>query len=110
MAESTQVIQIARSKPTLALLALATHHVLHTGEWDNSCHVLMSTWTIAFGCLAAAEYVYNPQMHSVMSAVTTAATAAIVYFALLTASVTIHRGFLHRLRRVSGLLILTRAN
>jgi hypothetical protein len=100
MAQSAQIVQLARSKSVVALLALATHYVLHSGEWDNTFHVFLGIWTIAFSGLAVAEYKYNPRVNSIIAATKTSGTAATVYFTVLTISILLHRGFFHRLRNV----------
>jgi hypothetical protein len=104
----TQLIQLAHSKPVVALSALVTHYVLHNGEWDNTFHVFLGLWTAAFGGLAAAEYMYDSQANSISAAVKVAAGASAVYFGVLFTSILLHRGFFHRLRKVSGRRLVDR--
>jgi hypothetical protein len=100
MAQFFQIVQLARSKPIIALIALATHYVLHNGEWDNTFHIFLGIWTVAFSGLAVTEYTYDPRVNSVIAATKVSATAATVYFTFLTTSVLLHRAFFHRLRNV----------
>ena len=100
MAQIVQPVELAHNKPMIALLALATHYVLHNGEWDNAFHIFLGIWTVAFGGLAAAEYAYDSRGSTISAAVKVTATAAVVYFSVLTASIFLHRGFFHRLRKV----------
>ncbi|KAF1920436.1 cytochrome P450 [Ampelomyces quisqualis] len=102
MAPMFHSVQIAHSKPIAALLALATHYVLHIGEWDNEFHVFLGIWTVAFGGLAAAEYMHDPRVTSIGVAVKVSSVTAIVYFSVLTTSIILHRAFFHRLRRIPG--------
>jgi hypothetical protein len=100
MTNFAQIVQIARSKPITALLAIATHYVLHSGEWDNTFHIFLGIWTFAFSGLAVAEFTCDPRVNSVIAAAKVSATAATVYFTVLITSILLHRGFLHRLRHV----------
>lgn len=92
---------LAHSKPVFAFLALGTHWILHNGEWDNSFHAVIAIWLLFFGGIATAEYVSDPRITTVGAAVGVAATAAAVYFSTLVTSIILHRGFFHRLRKVS---------
>jgi hypothetical protein len=100
MAQSAHLIQVACSKPAAALLALATHYVLHNGEWDNSFHIFLGIWTVALGGLAVTQYVYDPRTHGIVAASKVTAASAAVYFTVLTTSILLHRAFFHRLRNV----------
>lgn len=100
MAKYAHMVQLARSKPAAALLALATHYVLHNGEWDNSFHIFLGIWTVGFSGLAVSEYAYNPRPHGIVAAAKASAASAAVYFGVLMASILIHRAFFHRLRNV----------
>ncbi|KAH8724657.1 cytochrome P450 [Phaeosphaeriaceae sp. PMI808] len=90
-------VQIA---PIFVLLALATHYILHNGEWDNTFHVILAIWTVAFSGLAVTEYMYDPRVNSVNAVLRITATAASLYFGVLTTSILLHRGFFHRLRKI----------
>ena len=100
MTQYAHLVQIACSKLAAALLALATHYVLHNGEWDNSFHVFLCIWTFAFSSLGLSEIVYDPRARSVFSAMSVTAASAAVYFAVLTTSILLHRAFFHRLQNV----------
>ena len=100
MANYAHMAQLARSKPAAALLALATHYVLHNGEWDNSFHVFLGIWTVGFTGLAVSQYAYDPRLHGIIAAAKISAAFAAVYFGVLMASIFIHRAFFHRLRNV----------
>ncbi|KAH7095576.1 cytochrome P450 [Paraphoma chrysanthemicola] len=102
MAKIIQLSEVAHHKSVFALLALATHYVLHNGEWDNAIHYLMGVWLVAFGGLAFTEYAYNSATTTIGAAAKVSATAASIYFGVLIASVLIHRGFFHRLRKIPG--------
>jgi fatty-acid desaturase len=84
----------------VALVALATHYVLHNGEWDNKFHIFLGIWTVAFSGLAVVEYTYDPRTNSIVAATKTSATVATVYFTVLTTSILLHRAFFHRLQDV----------
>jgi hypothetical protein len=101
-AELYHLVELVQSKPLIASLALLTHYVLHSGEWDHSIPVFFNIWAIAFGGVAAIEYVANPRAKTVGSALQFTATVAALYFSTLVASVLLHRGFFHRLRKVSS--------
>lgn len=94
------MVQLARSQPAAALLALATHYLLHSGEWDNSFHILLGIWTVGFSGLAVSEYIYNPRPDGIVAAAKVSAASAAVYFGVLMASIFVHRAFFHRLRNV----------
>lgn len=100
MVQVTQILELARIKPIIALLALASHYVLHSDEWDNGFHIFLGIWTIAFGGLATAEYVYDPRIKTIGAVIQFIATTAAVYFGTLITSILLHRVFFHRLRRV----------
>lgn len=100
MTKFAQIVRLARSKPFVALFALATHYVLHHGEWDNTFHLFLAIWMVAFSGLVIAEYTYDPRANSIIAATKVSATAATVYFTVLTTSILLHRGFFHRLRNV----------
>jgi hypothetical protein len=100
MAQSIIPVQLAHSKPFIALLALITHFVLHSAEWDNSLHVFFAIWTAGFGGLAVAEYGYGPQPATINGTLLTATSTAALYFSVLMTSILLHRGFFHRLRTV----------
>ncbi|KAH3910676.1 hypothetical protein HBH56_144800 [Parastagonospora nodorum] len=102
MANYAHMAQLARSKPAAALLALATHYVLHNGEWDNSFHVFLGIWTVGFTGLAVSQYAYDPRLHGIIAAAKISAAFAAVYFGVLMASIFIHRAFFHRLRNIPG--------
>jgi hypothetical protein len=93
-------LALAHTKTVISLLALATHYILHSREWDNRFHYFLGLWLVSFSGLGAAEYLYDTEEKSISKAVQTTATAAAVYFGTLTASILIYRGFFHRLRRV----------
>jgi hypothetical protein len=93
-------MQLAHSKASIALLALATHFVFHTDEWDYSLHVFFAVWTAAFGGLAVVSYGYEPQPTTIGGALLTATSTAALYFGVLVTSIVLHRGFFHRLRKV----------
>jgi hypothetical protein len=92
--------ELAHNKPFVALLALATHYILHNGEWDNSLHVFFGTWMVAFGGLVVTEYGYDPQVSTMGTAVMAATSVAALYLSILTISILLHRGFFHRLHTV----------
>lgn len=96
-----RVVDLAHSKPAVAVLALASHYVLANGEWDNTFHLILGTWVLAFTGLTMADYLYGSQAHTLGDALKTSTAAALVYFAVFFASILLHRGFFHRLRNVS---------
>lgn len=100
MARASQVLAFATSKPIVAGLALVTHSILHRDEWDNSFHAVLGVWAAAVSGLATAEYVFNPDVHSVGSAVRIATVTAVIYLGILVMSALIHRVFFHRLQTV----------
>lgn len=57
-------------------------------------------WLASFGGIAAAEYLQDPQVHSIGGAAKAATTAAGIYFGVLCTSILAHRVFYHRLRKV----------
>jgi hypothetical protein len=104
-------MELANNKPIIALSALATHSVLHHGEWDNSLHIIFGAWILGFGGLLATTY--NSQTHSIGAALKVTMNTAALYFSILIASILLHRGFLHRLRNVRdivSILYLTHPN
>ena len=105
MTQLAQPVELAQSKPVIALLALATHYILHQGEWDVTFHVVLGTWTAAFSGLAVAEYAYSLQTNTIGAAVKVMTTSTVLYFSVLAASILLHRGFFHRLRKVSKELL-----
>jgi hypothetical protein len=100
MAQLAILVQLAHSKSFVALLALATHYIFHTTEWDNSLHIFFAIWTAAFGGLAVAAYGYGTQSTTISGALQTATSTAALYFSVLITSILLHRGFFHRLRTV----------
>jgi hypothetical protein len=100
MAQLAILVQLAHSKSFIALLALATHFLFHTDEWDNSLHVIFAAWTAAFGGLVVVKYRYGPQPATIGGALITATSTAALYFGVLVTSIVLHRGFFHRLRKV----------
>ena len=99
--EDTPIIlnmDLPHTSPFIALFALATHSVLHFGEWDNSLHIIVGVLLAVFSGFAAT--IYNPPTHNINTAFITTVTAAALYFAILTTSILLHRGFFHRLRNV----------
>jgi|TARA_R110002003_G_scaffold68_15_gene6202 hypothetical protein len=103
MAQLIKPDELAHHKPIFALLALATHYVLHKGEWDNKFHLFLGGWMVAFGGLAITEYAYDSRANTIGAALKVTATAAAVYFGVLMTSILLHRGFFHRLRKVGCL-------
>lgn len=101
MIQLVRADQLAHNKTIFSLLALATHFVLYKGEWDNRFHYFLGLWLVSFGGLATAEYLYDAEAKSVATVAQITASAAAVYFSTLVASILLHRGFFHRLRRVS---------
>jgi hypothetical protein len=97
----TRLVEIAHSKPAVAVLALATHYILHSGEWDNAFHIVLGVWAVAFGGLTVAEYLYSSNVNTLGSAMRASTTVALVYFGVFFTSILLHRGFFHRLRNVS---------
>jgi hypothetical protein len=91
-------MEFAHNKLVNALLALATHAVLHYGEWDNSLYTIFGAWILGFSSLLVT--IYSSQTHTIGGALITTINAAALYFGVLIASILIHRGFLHRLRNV----------
>jgi predicted MFS family arabinose efflux permease len=97
-----RVVELVQSKLLIASLALITHYILHNDEWDHSITVFFNIWVVAFGSVAAIEYVADPRAQTVGSALQSAATVAAIYFSALVTSILLHRGFFHRLRKVSS--------
>lgn len=94
------LLRVAHSKPIVGLLALATHFVLHSAEWDNSFHVFLGVWALAFGSIAITNFLQPSHAASLVGAFSTTIATAIVYFTVLATSILVHRGFFHRLRSV----------
>lgn len=102
MVRVSQLVELVQSKPIVALLALVTHYVLHSGEWDNAFHIFLGIWAVTFSGIAAAEYLYDERANPIGAVVQVLTTTAGIYFGILITSVLIYRGFFHRLGRVSG--------
>ncbi|KAF2851298.1 cytochrome P450 [Plenodomus tracheiphilus IPT5] len=102
MVRAAQVLALATSKPVAAGLALATHAILHQGEWDNEFHLVLRAWTLALGGLATAEYIYDPHVSSIGTAIRITSVTAAVYMSVFITSILIHRAFFHRLRHIPG--------
>ena len=100
------IMGLAHSKALIATLALATHYALHRSDWDNTFHTVIGIWAVAFGGIAIFEYVADGRTESLGVAVQLAARTATFYFAILIASILLHRGFFHRLRKASAPLTL----
>ncbi|KAF1837964.1 cytochrome P450 [Decorospora gaudefroyi] len=98
----TRLVELVRSKPFAASLALVTHYVLHSDEWENSFHVFLGIWTVAFGGIAVLEYVCDSRAQTLGLAIQITATAATIYFGTLATSILLHRVFFHRLRGIPG--------
>lgn len=92
--------ELIRSKPLAAALGLFSHYVLNNGEWDNSSHLVLSSWVLTFAGLVAFEYAADPRVTSILGALQVAGTAAAVYLGTLIASILVYRAFFHRLRKV----------
>jgi hypothetical protein len=90
----------AHNKLVIGLFALVTHSVLHYGEWDNSLLPIFGGWILAFSGIAATAY--DAQTHGLGATLKTTLSAAVLYFGVLTTSILLHRGFLHRLRKIPG--------
>lgn len=103
MAKLMSSIQVARSPPVLAVLALLTHLILHQSEWDNHLHIWIVIWLLSFGSVATVECIQDPRVHSIGSVVKVTITAVVWYFGVLTASTLTHRVLFHRLRKVAAL-------
>jgi cytochrome P450 len=95
-------LNIAHNKVVIAVLALTTHFVLHSSEWDHDLHIFLGLWSLAFGGLFTAEYLHQDHTKALAAAIQTTATIAAIYFGTLIASVLIYRGFFHRLRGIPG--------
>lgn len=89
------------NKTIIALIALITHYIVHRGEWDNNFHIVIGIWVILFGSVACFEYIAATSARNVSIAIQLAARTASLYFAILAASILLHRGLYHRLRKVS---------
>lgn len=100
MAQFIRPVELAHNKPFFAAIALVTHYILHNGEWDNSFHIFLGLWTLAFGGVATAEYLYDARVKTIGAVISVTAGMAAVYFGTLITSILLHRGFFHRLRRV----------
>lgn len=102
MAQFIRPVELAHNKPFFAAIALVTHYILHNGEWDNSFHIFLGLWTLAFGGVATAEYLYDARVKTIGAVISVTAGMAAVYFGTLITSILLHRGFFHRLRRIPG--------
>lgn len=89
-----------RSKPVIAFLALATHYVLHTFEWDTRFHLILYSWALGFGGIALITFMTGQHAGAIAATVQMTATVASLYFSVLFTSILLHRGFFHRLRKV----------
>lgn len=94
--------ELLQSKPFVSLLALVTHYILMSAEWDNAFDLVLRTWALAFGGIAAIIYLADRRTEAIATTVQTTAAIASLYFSVLITSVLIHRGFFHRLRKVCG--------
>lgn len=103
MAKLMSSIQVTRSPPVLAVLALLTHLILHQSEWDNHLHIWIVIWLLGLGSIATVECIQDPRFHSISTVVKVTTTAAVWYFGVLTASTLTHRVLFHRLRKVISL-------
>jgi uncharacterized membrane protein len=102
MMRAVLFVELAHIRPFIALLAIATHYILHNGEWDNSLDVFFGIWMVAFISLIAMVYGCDPKASTIGAAVWAATSIAALYFSVLTISILLHRGFFHRLRTVSN--------
>ncbi|EMD97546.1 hypothetical protein COCC4DRAFT_203974 [Bipolaris maydis ATCC 48331] len=91
-----------RSKPVIAFLALATHYVLHTFEWDTRFHLILYSWALGFGGIALITFMTGQHAGAIAATVQMTATVASLYFSVLFTSILLHRGFFHRLRKFPG--------
>jgi hypothetical protein len=90
-------VELVRSKVSLALLGLLTHHLFHRYEWDYEVHRWLVIWPVALASIGAVEWVHSS---AIKAALGTATTAGAVYFGTLVISILFHRVFFHRLRKV----------
>ncbi len=100
MSATDFLVELVNNKPVFGALALVTHHVLHSAEWDLMAHVILGYWTAFFGACTAAEYMYDRRVKSLGQAIGYTSVSAAIYFGTLIASTLIHRGFFHRLGKV----------
>lgn len=100
MARLVNPVEIAHSPPVLAVLSLFTHLILHRDEWDTRMTSWLTAWILGFSGLAAAEYLQDPRASSVGAVAKVTATAAAIYFGVLSISILAHRVLFHRLRKV----------
>jgi hypothetical protein len=98
------IVQDAHSILPVALLALATHRMIHQGEWDNHAHLLLGIWASGPGLSAVHAHIHGSSMRSVIGGIAFTTTQ---YFGTLSTSIFIHRCFLHRLGRVSSRFAMT---
>lgn len=89
-----------QSKLVIVYLALATHYVLHTFDLTILPYLVLRWWALAFGGFAAIIYTTGQHAGSIAATMQITATVASVYFGVLSASILLHRGFFHRLRKV----------
>ena len=92
--------ELLRSKPLIAILALFTHYIAHSAEWESLCYLILRTWALAFGGIAAITYMAVETLTATIQVTTMIAS---IYFSVLVTSVLLHRGLFHRLRKVCGL-------
>jgi hypothetical protein len=97
----TEWHQLIRNRPLAVALGLLSHYILNNGEWDRSSHLLAIFSPVAFCTLAVVEYMVDPHVNSIITAVQVTATTATVYLGALLSSLLIYRAFFHRLRKVS---------
>lgn len=91
---------MAHNTAAAVVLALATHLVLHSSNYDYYLHILFGFWAVAFSGLVTAEYVYLDRAQTSTAALRSTTITALMYFGTLISSVLIYRGFFHRLRIV----------
>ena len=110
MAGSIQPMDLVNNKLVFAALALGTHYVIHSAEWDNCFHIILGVGTLVFSGCAAAEYAFDARAKSIGAAIRLTAATAIVYLAVLWTSILLHRGFFHRLRNVCAANLISAGN
>lgn len=91
-----------QSKLVIVYLALATHYVLHIFDLTILPYLVLRWWALAFGGFAAIIYTTGQHAGSIAATMQITATVASVYFGVLSASILLHRGFFHRLRKFPG--------
>lgn len=100
MAKLTNPVAIAHSPPVLASFGLFTHLILHRDEWDNNMVIWLGIWLSGFGGIAVVEFLQDPRANSIGAVMEATATAAAIYFSVLSMSILAHRVLFHRLRKV----------